>query len=36
LLEKSRSFDEKKAQASVAARDYAALDQMVLEHLMGK
>jgi xylose isomerase len=36
LLEKSRSFDEKKAQALVAARDYAALDQMVLEHLMGK
>jgi hypothetical protein len=36
LLEKSRSFNEKKAQGLVAERDYAALDQMVLEHLMGK
>lgn len=35
LVEKSRAFDEKKAQALVAERDYAALDQMVLEHLMG-
>ncbi len=35
LLEKSRSFDEKKAQALIAERNYAALDQMVLEHLMG-
>src|SRR5215467_1608484 len=36
LVEKARSFGEKQAQALVAARDYAALDQMVLEHLMGK
>ena len=35
LLEKARSFDEANAQKLVAARDYAALDQMVLEHLMG-
>jgi len=35
LLEKARSFDEKKAKALIDARDYAALDQMVLEHLMG-
>jgi xylose isomerase len=36
LLDKARAFDEKQAHAMVAARDYAALDQMVLEHLMGK
>ena len=36
LLEKARSFDEKQAKALVADRNYAALDQMVLEHLMGK
>jgi xylose isomerase len=36
LLEKARSFDEKKAQALIADRNYAALDQMVLEHLMAK
>jgi xylose isomerase len=36
LLEKARKFDEKAAQQLVANRDYAALDQMVLEHLMGK
>lgn len=35
LLAKVRSFDEKKAQQVAAARDYAALDQMVLEHLLG-
>ena len=35
LLEKARSFDEANAQKLIAARDYAALDQMVLEHLMG-
>jgi xylose isomerase len=34
LMEKARSFDEKQARALVADRDYAALDQMVLEHLM--
>jgi len=36
LLEKARRFDDKKAQALIASRDYAALDQMVLEHLMGQ
>ncbi len=34
LLEKARSFDEKRAQALVADRNLAALDEMVLEHLM--
>jgi len=36
LLEKARSFDEKQAEQLVADRNYAALDQMVLEHLMGQ
>ncbi|HZM05649.1 MAG TPA: TIM barrel protein [Candidatus Saccharimonadales bacterium] len=36
LLEKVRSFDEKGARSLVAARDYQALDQMVIEHLLGK
>ena len=36
LLEKARSFDDKTAQRLVSDRNYAALDQMVLEHLMGK
>src|SRR5437660_8313685 len=36
LLEKARSFDDKKAQQFIADRDYGALDQFVLEHLMGK
>lgn len=35
LLKKARAFNEKKAQALVAQRDYASLDKMVLEHLMG-
>lgn len=35
LLEKVRSFDEKKAQALISDRNYAALDQMVIEHLLG-
>jgi len=35
LLDKARSFDDKKAQELIADRNYAALDQMVLEHLMG-
>src|SRR5437016_9717273 len=35
LLEKSRSFDENKAQKLIADRNYAALDQLVIEHLMG-
>jgi len=36
LVEKARSFDEKQAQALIRDRNYAALDQMVLEHLMGR
>ena len=36
LVEKARSFNEKKARALIADRDYQALDQMVIEHLMGK
>src|SRR5665213_3119998 len=36
LLAKVRSFDEKGARSLVAARDYQALDQMVIEHLLGK
>ena len=36
LLQKARSFNEKKAVALIADRDYAALDQMVIEHLLGK
>ncbi len=36
LLEKARAFDEKQAQALIADRNYAALDQMVIEHLLGK
>lgn len=35
LVEKARTFDEKQAQAFIRDRNYAALDQMVLEHLMG-
>ena len=35
LLRKARSFDEKTAKQLIANRDYAALDQLVLEHLMG-
>lgn len=36
LVEKVRSFDEKAVKKLVADRNYAALDQMVLEHLMGE
>ena len=36
LLEKARSFDDKMAQQLSADRNYAALDQMVIEHLLGK
>jgi xylose isomerase len=36
LLAKVRSFDEKRAQKFIAARDYQGLDQMVIEHLLGK
>jgi len=34
LLQKARSFDEKRAQQLRASRDLAALDQMVHEHLL--
>jgi xylose isomerase len=36
LAEKSRTYPEAEAQALIADRNYAALDQLVLEHLMGK
>jgi hypothetical protein len=36
LVEKARSFDEKAAQKLAADRDYQALDQMVIEHLLGR
>ena len=36
LLEKVRSFDENRASEFVAKRNYQALDQMVIDHLMGK
>ena len=35
LLDKVRSFDDEAAQALIANRNYQALDQMVLDHLMG-
>ena len=35
LVEKARAFDQARADALVAERDYQALDQMVLDHLMG-
>jgi xylose isomerase len=35
LVDKARSFDEKKADALIAACDYQTLDQMVIEHLLG-
>jgi xylose isomerase len=36
LVEKARSFDEKTAQKLIAERHYQALDQMVIEHLLGR
>jgi len=36
LVEKARTFDDKAAQALIADRDYQALDQMVIEHLLGR
>ena len=36
LVKKARTYPEKKAQALIADRNYRALDQLVLEHLMGK
>jgi xylose isomerase len=35
LVEKARAFNEKTARKLIADRNYQALDQMVLEHLMG-
>jgi xylose isomerase len=36
LVEKARAFDEAAAQKLIAERNYQALDQMVIEHLLGK
>jgi xylose isomerase len=36
LVEKARAFDEKTAQKLIADRNYQALDQMVIEHLLGE
>jgi xylose isomerase len=36
LVEKARSFDEKGAARLIADRNYQALDQMVIEHLLGR
>ncbi len=36
LVDKARCFDEKAAQRLIADRNYQALDQMVIEHLLGK
>ena len=35
LVEKARSFDEARARQLVGDRNYQALDQMVIEHLLG-
>jgi hypothetical protein len=35
LLDKARSFDEKAAAKLAADRHYQALDQMLIEHLLG-
>jgi xylose isomerase len=35
LIEKARSFDEGAAKQMIADRNYQALDQMVIEHLLG-
>ncbi len=35
LVEKARTFDEAAAQRLIAERDYQALDQLVIEHLLG-
>jgi len=36
LVAKARSFDEEAARELIAARHYQALDQMVIEHLLGR
>ena len=35
LVEKARTFDAAGAERFIAERDYQALDQMVIEHLLG-
>ena len=36
LVRKARTYPEKQAKALIADRNYAALDQLVIEHLLGK
>ena len=36
LVQKARTYDEKTAKQLIADRNYAALDQLVIEHLLGK
>ena len=36
LVEKVRTFDEAAARGMIADRNYQALDQLVIEHLLGK
>lgn len=36
LVEKARTFDEKQANALIRERNYQALDQLVIEHLLGR
>ena len=36
LVEKARTYDEAKTRQMIADRDYQALDQYVIEHLLGK
>ncbi|PYI89838.1 MAG: xylose isomerase [Verrucomicrobia bacterium] len=36
LVEKVRTFDDQRAEQLIADRDYQTLDQMVIEHLLGK
>jgi xylose isomerase len=36
LVEKARSYPEAQADKLIAARDYQGLDQLVIEHLLGK
>ena len=36
LVEKARTYDEATARQLIADRNYAALDQLVIEHLLGK
>jgi hypothetical protein len=36
LVDKARTFDEAAADQLIADRNYQALDQMVIEHLLGR